>query len=172
MLKRKKIGLPPASSITPYLGPLLITVGAGIVFYKVGQKFGLFPDATERKQKADALAREKIAQQSINSICSLNPTTKTEAEWTEICDTLEHDLDYAGYLQSYRDDTVYQCCRAKNDCDVQKIIFYFGHRALRSPILIKSGDYTLTQAVHERLNSSDIATINNNYANKGIQFRF
>lgn len=168
--KKKKVSGISAQGVQGLIIPGAVVVGGGILFYKIGQKFGLFDDAAEQARKKAAAEREAQMQASIDQICSITPTTKTEAEWVQIADKLENCFDYAGYLSSYRDEAVYQLARAKNDCDVQKMIRYFGHRALRSPFLVKSGDYTLSQAILERLTRENVDAVNSNYARKGIKF--
>lgn len=170
--KNKKVsGLDP-KAITPYIIPLAAVGGVGFLVYKIGQKFGLFDDEEDKRRKDEAKEREEQYQASMGEICQATPTTKSEADWITIADELEHALDFAGYLQDYRDKAVYQLARAKNDCDVQKMIYYFGHRQLRGPWLIKSGDYTLSVGIQERLNDPDIKIVNDNYARKGIAFRW
>lgn len=167
---KKKKTISGAADYAPYIVPLAMVGGVGVLVYKIGQKFGLFDDAEKKKQQEEAAQRENDYQDSMAQICTVTPTTKPDADWIVITDKLQAAFDYAGYLDSYRDEAVYQLCRVKNDCDVQKLIYYFGHRGLLSPFLIRSGDYTLSKAILERLDRERVDIINNNYARKGIKF--
>jgi len=155
-----------------YIVPLGVVAIGFFMVSSVAKALGLGKSDEEKKQEEQEQIREEAEANSMEQICKLTPTSKTEAEWKQIADTLEHDLDYAGYLTDYANDAVYQLARAKNLCDVMKLVYYFGNRQLRSPLLIKSGDYTLTQAVRERLDKEQVAIVNNNYQRKGIPYQF
>jgi len=162
-------------NIKPYLPyvPALVGIGlGGLVVYKVGQKFGIFDDAEDQRRKREAAEREADGQNSMDAICRATPSSRSNADWIAICDKIEAGLDYAGYLQSYADEVVVQLSKAENDCDVQKLIYYFGHRELKSPFLIKGGDYTLSKGVLERLSQDDVDSLNADYRYKGISFRW
>jgi len=155
-----------------YIIPLSVVIGGGLLVYGIGKKIGLFKSDEQIEQERQEQERKDLESGSIVDICTRTPTTKTEAEWKQIADVLEHDLDYAGYLTSYGNDAVYQLARAKNLCDVMNLIRFFGERALRSPLLVKSGNYTLVQAVKERLETEQVATVNDNYRRKNIPYQF
>jgi hypothetical protein len=167
---RKKVS--GVGDYAPYVVPVAMAAGIGLLVYKVGQKFGLFDDAEAQRQKQEAAQREQDAQASMAAVCMITPSTMANGDWVAIADKLEAGLDYAGYLQSYADDVTTQLMKAQNDCDVQKLIYYFGHRQLRSPFLIKSGDYTLSKGILERLSATDVDTVNGDYQDKGISFQW
>jgi len=170
--KRKQVAGLDVKPYLPYV-PALVGIGlGGYLVYKVGQKFGLFDDAEDQRRKQEAAEREAQGQESMSQICQAEPSSKTNADWIAICDKIEAALDYAGYLQSYANEAVVQLSRAENDCDVQKLIYFFGHRELKSPFLVKSGDYTLSKGILERLDRDDVDSINADYRFKGIRARW
>lgn len=155
-----------------YIVPLGVVLIGGSIAYGIAKKLGLAKSDEQIEQEQQEQEREELESGSIEAICRNTPTTKTEAEWKQIADVLENDLDFAGYITDYGNDAVYQLARAKNLCDVMKLVYYFGNRELRSPFLIKSGNYTLPQAVKERLEKDQIFMLNDNYRRKGIPYQF
>lgn len=158
--------------ITDAILPVGVLVLGYAVVKPLLQKLGIWDSEEDKKAKQEEKEREEKEETSQKEICEQVATTKTDAEWKQISDKLENAFDYAGYLQSYRDEAVYQLARAKNDCDVQKLISFFGTRQLRNLLLIKDVYYKLNQAVLERLGKSDVATVNDNYMRKGITYRW
>lgn len=130
-------------------------------------KFGIMQDPAAA---ATQQAAQQNVQQYINDTLNKQNPTKTLGEWTLIANNIYNDLDQL--LSNNTSDAVYQMCRVQNDADVALLLQAFGTRQSHWFGLIGGKLVDLPSFVAEQMSSSDINTINDNYARKGIKFRF
>jgi len=130
-------------------------------------KFGLMEDPA-------ATATQEAAQQNIkqyiDDTISRQTSTKSAGEWSLIANTIYTDLDQPIYNNS--DDAVYQLTRVKNDADVAMLIKAFGQRSSHWFGFIAGRLMDLPSFLNLHLTNSNTSIINDNYARKGIKFRF
>jgi hypothetical protein len=133
------------------------------LFIKVGLKKDPEVLATEERKQ------EQIATQ-IKEIAKTQKPTKSSAEWQVIADQIYSDLRYSA-VSDNKADAGYQVARVKNDADFWELYRLFGKR--REYLFgIPQNLQDLSQFIRSNLSEKAIKTINNNYASKGIKFRF
>lgn len=123
---------------------------------------------TEASQQANTTA----ANNYIKDTLAQQAPTKSEGEWAQIVDTIYNDLNYYYIGNATWKDAVYQLSRAKNEADVAMLVKQWGRRTIHRFGLPYANDVMLMAAVRAVLPNDYIATINSNYAYKGIKFRF
>lgn len=139
-----------------------------IVIKKVLEGLGLVNDDDEQ---AIIDAREKALNEALKAAQAVAPSTKTDAEWIAIADTIYQDLRYSS-LDDDKADAGYQIARVKNDTDVYKLIKAFGTRQEYAFGVLPLLDAGLIPWIKSNLDSEAIAAVNDNYARKGIKFRW
>jgi hypothetical protein len=133
------------------------------LFIKIGLKKDPEVLATEERKT------EQIAEQ-IKQIAKTQKPTKSTAEWQVIADQIYSDLRYSA-VSDNKADAGYQVARVKNDADFWELYRLFGKR--REYLFgIPQNLQDLSQFIRSNLSEKAIKTINNNYASKGIKFRF
>jgi len=133
------------------------------LFIKIGLKKDPEVLATEERKQ------EQIATQ-IKEIANTQKPTKSTAEWQVIADQIYNDLRYSA-VSDNKADAGYQVARVKNDADFWELYRLFGKR--REYLFgIPQNLQDLSQFIRSNLSEKAIKTINNNYASKGIKFRF
>jgi len=130
-------------------------------------KFGLMEDPAGTATSEAAAAN---INKYIDDTISRQTPTKSLGEWSLIADTIYTDLDQPIYNNS--DDAVYQLTRVKNDADVATLIKAFGQRSSHWFGFISGKLMNLPSFLNLHLTSSNTSKINDNYARKGIKFRF
>jgi hypothetical protein len=133
------------------------------LFIKVGLKKDPEVLATEERKT------EQIAEQ-IKEIAKTQKPTKSTAEWQVIADQIYSDLRYSA-VSDNKADAGYQVARVKNDADFWELYRLFGKRK-EYLFGIPQNLQDLSQFIRSNLSEKAIKTINNNYASKGIKFRF
>jgi hypothetical protein len=133
------------------------------LFIKVGLKKDPEVIATEERKT------EQIAEQ-IKEIAKTQKPTKSTAEWQVIADQIYNDLRYSA-VSDNKADAGYQVARVKNDADFWELYRLFGKRK-EYLFGIPQNLQDLSQFIRSNLSEKAIKTINNNYALKGIKFRF
>jgi hypothetical protein len=133
------------------------------LFIKVGLKKDPEVIATEERKT------EQIAEQ-IKEIAKTQKPTKSTAEWQVIADQIYSDLRYSA-VSDNKADAGYQVARVKNDADFWELYRLFGKRK-EYLFGIPQNLQDLSQFIRSNLSEKAIKTINNNYALKGIKFRF
>ena len=121
------------------------------------------------------IMQEQSQQQNISdyvsqSLAKQSPT-KSKGEWQLIADNIYNDLKFSGIADN-KSDAGYQVARVQNDADIATLIQVFGLRQESFFGINTGGLQNLPQFIIGNLSKSAIATINNNYARKGIKFRF
>lgn len=121
------------------------------------------------------IMQEQSQQQNISdyvnqSLAKQSPT-KSKGEWQLIADNIYNDLKFSGIADN-KSDAGYQVARVQNDADIATLIQVFGLRQESFFGINTGGLQNLPQFIIGNLSTSAIATINNNYARKGIKFRF
>ena len=121
------------------------------------------------------IMQEKSQQQNISdyvnqSLAKQSPT-KSKGEWQLIADNIYNDLKFSGIADN-KSDAGYQVARVQNDADIATLIQVFGLRQESFFGINTGGLQNLPQFIIGNLSKSAIATINDNYARKGIKFRF
>lgn len=150
-----------------------LILGGGLLFAayliikKVGQGLTIFKSDAEIAAEKQ---QEKALQQTINSVLSKQKPTKTEGEWGLIVSQIFDDLKQA--VGDNNKNAVINLARAKNEADVYTMIKLFGKRQEHWFGVPRGGVVNLQQFVRNNLNAKEIATVNNNYKNKGIKYRF
>lgn len=141
---------------------------AGTVGVKLLQNIGLFESKEERESRKE---RERLLKQSEAEILSKQQPTKTFAEWKAIADIIYNDLKFSS-VSDNKEDAGYQVSRVQNDADLITLSKAFGTRQeywFGIPIY---GDQDFFQFVASNLSRSKLNAINDNYARKGISFRW
>lgn len=121
------------------------------------------------------IMQEQSQQQNISdyvnqSLAKQSPT-KSKGEWQLIADNIYNDLKFSGIADN-KSDAGYQIARVQNDADIATLIQVFGLRQESFFGINTGGLQNLPQFIIGNLSKSAIATINDNYARKGIKFRF
>jgi len=121
------------------------------------------------------IMQEQSQQQNISdyvnqSLAKQSPT-KSKGEWQLIADNIYNDLKFSGIADN-KSDAGYQVARVQNDADIATLIQVFGLRQESFFGINTGGLQNLPQFIIGNLSKSAIATINDNYARKGIKFRF
>lgn len=121
------------------------------------------------------IMQEQSQQQNISdyvnqSLAKQSPT-KSKGEWQIIADNIYNDLKFSGIADN-KSDAGYQVARVQNDADIATLIQVFGLRQESFFGINTGGLQNLPQFIIGNLSKSAIATINDNYARKGIKFRF
>lgn len=119
--------------------------------------------------------QEQSQQQNIsdyvNQSLAKQTPTKSKGEWQLIADNIYNDLKFSGIADN-KSDAGYQVARVQNDADIATLIQVFGLRQESFFGINTGGLQNLPQFIIGNLSKSAIATINDNYARKGIKFRF
>lgn len=130
-------------------------------------KFGLMQDPNVVKSKEQA---DKNLQQYLNDTTSRIQSTKSLGEWTLIANQIYSDLDQP--IMNNNSDAVRLFKMAQNDADVALLIQGFGTRASHWFGFFNGAAMTLPEFLSQQATSSNITAINNDYAKKGITYRF
>lgn len=146
----------------------LLAAGYFFIAKPILEKVGL-------KKDPDVLATENRNKQLLNdyvndALKKQNPT-KSEEEWKIIADQIYQDLHYSA-LDDKKADAGYQVARVKNDADMALLIKWFAKRREYWFGVPVGSLMSLQEFITSNLSNSSIATINDNYARKGIKFRF
>jgi hypothetical protein len=148
----------------------LLYVGGGVaawflVVKPLLVKLGLAPSAQD-------IQNANTVDQFLTNTINAGTPTKTAGEWQIIANQVWEDMRYSSVSDNY-DDAVYQLCRVKNDADLASLFQQFGNRQETwFGVIPAGGDKNLQQFVVDNLSSAQIATVNDNYARKGIKFNF
>lgn len=152
---------------------LLVYGGAAIATYyfilkPILQKFGLQKDpalqATEDRKQQQLL-------QQIQAVSQYQQPTKSVQEWQVIADQIYNDLRYSA-IDDNKDDAAYQAARVKNEADFWLLFKLFGQRREYLFGINAGGLMNLPQFLKSNLSSAKIAQLNDNYARKGLKFRY
>jgi hypothetical protein len=146
-------------------------IGAGAYFLILKPlliKLGVLKSAIELEQ--DYTQKVNIDAYINNSIKTQTPT-KSKGEWQIIADQIYNDLKFSGIADN-KSDAGYQVARVQNDADIATLIQVFGMRQESFFGINTGGLQNLPQFIIGNLSKNDIAKINDNYARKGIKFRF
>lgn len=134
------------------------------IFIKLGLAKDPLVKATEERKE------EQLETQIQASTQQQRPTKSTQ-EWQVIADKIYNNLRYSA-VSDNKADAGYQVARVQNDADFWTLFKLFGKR--REYLFgIPSGSLmNLPEFIGSNLSREAINTINNNYARKGIKFRF
>jgi len=146
-------------------------IGAGAYFLILKPlliKLGVVKSPLEQQQEKSQI--ENIDNYINNSLKIQNPT-KSKGEWQIIANQIYNDLKFSGIADN-KADAGYQVSRVQNDADIAVLIQVFGMRQESFFGINTGGLQNLPQFIIGNLNKNDIAKINDNYARKGIKFRF
>lgn len=152
----KKIGLQEVI-------PIAILGAAGFLFYRIFIRKTVTEETTA--------AADQAVSQYIQQATSVQQPTKSRGEWALIADSIYNDLKRSR-IDDNHGDAVYQTARVKNDADVATLIDVFGRRQEYFFGVPVGDEQSLPQFITSNLSSDEVALINNNYARKGIKFRF
>jgi len=130
-------------------------------------KLGIMQDPAAA---ATEQANIKNVEQYISEATTRQQPTKSLGEWTLIANNIYTDYDQL--VNNNNDDAVYQLSRVKNDADVAMLIKAFGQRQSHWFGLFAGKLVDLPSFIGEQATSDDIIKVNDNYARKGIKFRF
>jgi len=150
---------------------LYTAIGGGAYFLILKPlliKLGVLKSTLELEQ--DYTKKVNIDAYINNSIKTQTPT-KSKGEWQIIADQIYNDLKFSGIADN-KSDAGYQVARVQNDADIATLIQVFGMRQESFFGVNIGGLQNLPQFIIGNLSKSAIATINDNYARKGIKFRF
>jgi hypothetical protein len=131
-------------------------------------KLGIVKSGAEIMQ--EQLQQQNISDYVNQSLAKQTPT-KSKGEWQLIADNIYNDLKFSGIADN-KSDAGYQVARVQNDADIATLIQVFGLRQESFFGINTGGLQNLPQFIIGNLSKSAIATINDNYARKGIKFRF
>jgi hypothetical protein len=137
------------------LRPLLVNLG-------ILQSPEQIQQTTEQKANVQTYIDKAISSQ--------NPS-KSLGEWQVIANQIYQDLKFAS-VSDDKNDAVYQLCRVQNDADVALLYKNFGSRQEYYFGIPVEGLKDLQQFVSSNLSDQQINTINKNYSNKGIKYKF
>ena len=151
---------------------LLISGGVLLVYFGVLRpiliKAGLQQDpnlkATEDRKQQQLL-------QQIQQVSQYQQPTKSVQEWQVIADQIYNDLRYSA-IDDNKDDAAYQAARVKNEADFWLLYRLFGKRREYIFGINAGGLMNLPQFLISNLSKSKIAQLNDNYARKGLKFRY
>jgi hypothetical protein len=148
----------------------LLYVGGGIAAYFLIIKPLLIKIGLQPSQQ-DIQQAQNVQNYIQNAVTTQSPT-KSEGEWQIIANQIFEDLKYSA-VSDNKGDAVYQLARAKNNADVALLIKTFGKRQETwFGIIPSGGDKDLQQFVTDNLSDTQIATVNDNYRRKNIQYQF
>jgi hypothetical protein len=152
---------------------LILYAGVGVGAYflilrPILIKLGIVKSPLEQLQEKSQ--KENIESYIDNSLKLQNPT-KSKGEWQIIANQIYNDLKFSGIADN-KSDAGYQVARVQNDADIALLIQVFGLRQESFFGINTGGLQNLPQFIIGNLSNSDIAKINDNYARKGIKFRF
>lgn len=152
------------SDLSKYIIPVGLLIGLFVVGDKLLQALGL-------SKTAEQIQREKelAAELGIN-IDNGEPSTKSDAEWLLIADTIFNDLRFSS-LDDNKTDALYQLKKVQNNTDLYKLILYFGNRVEENFGWPLPGQ-NLPGFVAGNFSAARIADLNNDYAQKGISFQW
>lgn len=139
-------------------------IGAGLYLF---WRFFLKKSETEKAQEQGI----EDVKAYVQAATTAQSPTKTTGEWAIIAETIYNDLKYSRVADDHG-DAVYQLARVKNDADVAVLINSFGKRQEYFFGIPTGDEMLLPTFVASNLNSTELATINDNYRRKGIKFRF
>jgi hypothetical protein len=146
-------------NIIPYAG---LAAGLFIIY-----KLFIEKSKTEKAQEAGA---EDI-NAYVQAATTAQSPTKSRGEWAVISDQIYDSLKYSRVSDDHG-NAVYQLARVKNDADVALLISTFGQRQEYFFGIPVGDEMNLPTFVTSNLNSSEIATVNDNYRRKNIKFRY
>ena len=152
---------------------LILYAGVGVGAYflilrPILYKLGIVKSPLEQSQEKSQ--KENIESYINNSLKLQNPT-KSKGEWQIIANQIYNDLKFSGIADN-KSDAGYQVARVQNDADIALLIQVFGLRQESFFGINTGGLQNLPQFIIGNLSNNDIAKINDNYARKGIKFRF
>jgi hypothetical protein len=132
-------------------------------------KLGVFKSAEEKatEERKDTQLAQQITQIALTG----QKPTKTVQEWQTIADQIYNDLRYSA-VDDNKPDAGYQVTRVKNEADFWQLFKLFGKRREYFFGVPAGGLQNLVQFITGNLSKDTIAKINDNYARKGIKFRF
>lgn len=166
MAKQKKIFNVASDTVVTY------AIGAGIGYFLIIKpllvKLGIIKSAAELAQEASQTMN--VSSYISNALQSQSPT-KYIGEWQLIADNLYNDLKFSGASDN-KSDAGYQVARVQNDADFAALYQTFGKRQEYFFGVPYGGLQDLVQFVTGNLSRADLNIINNNYASKGIKFRW
>lgn len=147
-------------NIKPEYRPYLIGGAAALILYYIlFRKKKLLPDAQAQQS----------AQEEAQAV-QTNAPTYPNSQYS----TYANQLESAMYDIGTDENTIIAVFKAiKNDADYLKLFNAFGKRTYTGGYFpgYFYGEYDLTQWIREELSESDIQSINNGLAQKGIKYR-
>lgn len=123
------------------------------------------PIVTKSKEK-----EQQNVQQYIQDTTTRIQATKSLGEWTLIASQIYSNLDQP--VWNYNSDAVRLLQLPVNDADVALLIQGFGYKSSHWFAFFEGTPMTLPQFLSQQATSSNITAVNNNYAKKGITYRF
>lgn len=151
---------------------LLLLGGGAAIYFAVLRpiliKLGLQADP---KVKATDTRKENQLNDAIKQAENTQKSTKTLQEWQIIADAIYNDLRYSA-ISDNKANAVYQVCRVQNMTDFLLLYKLFGKRREYLFGVPSGGLMDLQQFITSNLSNSQLATINWNYKNKGINYKF
>ena len=123
------------------------------------------------EQIAQTTEQTQNVQTYIDTTIASQTPTKSVGEWQVIANQIYQDLKFAS-VSDDKEDAVYQICRVQNDADVATLYKNFGTRQEYYFGIPVEGLKDLQQFVSSNLSDQQINTINKNYSNKGIKYKF
>jgi len=130
-------------------------------------KFGLMEEPAVTKTKEVSASN---IQQYIQDTLAKIQATKSLGEWTLIANQIYSNLDQP--IWNNNDNAVRLLKMPMNDADVALLIQGFGTRSSHWFGFFEGAGMTLPEFLSQQATSSNIQEVNNEYAKKGIIFRF
>ena len=121
--------------------------------------------------KATEDRKQQQLLQQIQQVSQYQQPTKSVQEWQVIADQIYNDLRYSA-IDDNKDDAAYQAARVKNDADFWLLYRLFGKRREYIFGINAGGLMNLPQFLISNLSKTKIAQLNDNYARKGLKFRY
>lgn len=143
-------------------------IAAILIGSKLLQKLKIIDDP---KVKATEKRKQDQLNKAIQDSSQKEKLTKSIQQWQIIADQIYKDLRYSAISDDKKDAT-YQVSRVQNLTDFLILYKLFGKRQEYLFGIPSGGLQDLQQFVRSNLSNDQIAKINWNYKNKGIQYQF
>lgn len=142
-----------------------VTVGAMLLVKNIAESFGLLPNKSERQS-------EEEQEKYVEEVISKQQPTQPKGYWAMIADSIYEALKYSAASDN-KAEAERLLKLPKNDADVAMLLTTYGKRQTYWFSLPEGGERTLPQLLSSgELSSSRIKSINENYKNKGIKYRW
>lgn len=129
--------------------------------------FGIKKSDEERKDIAEF---NTSLETTMDEVLATQKPTYTPAQLKGFADVVHNAIRYSSVSDDYEKAGLY-LSMVRNDADIYSMIKYFGRRE-ECYFGVICYHYYMPEMVSKNLSKSKIAAINDNYARKGIKFRW